>query len=141
LDAHGGAVLHQNALDSRAIAEGGHHDFVSIHAPRAGGDVAPRTAGCRWHTQRRPGWRPISGNVVTLTGVGSVTIEATQDGNGTYAPATPVDQSFTVAPAQRGCIAYDQIKASDRTGNGNQLLTYTPAPASMRRATGISGTG
>ena len=87
------------------------------------------------------GLATISGNVVTLTGVGSVTIEATQAGNGTYAPATPVDQSFTVAPAQRGCIAYDQIKASDRTGNGNQLLTYSPAPASMRRATGISGTG
>ena len=34
----------------------------------------------------------------------------------------------TVAPAQRGCLAFDQIKASDRTGNGNQLLTYSPAP-------------
>jgi len=40
-----------------------------------------------------------------------------------------LSQSFTVGPAQRGCIAYDQIKASDRTGNGNQLLTYSPAPA------------
>jgi hypothetical protein len=28
------------------------------------------------------------------------------------------------------CIAYDQIKASDRTGNGNQLFTYSPAPVS-----------
>jgi len=37
---------------------------------------------------------------------------------------------FTIAPGQRGNIAYDQIKASDRTGNGNQLLTYSPAPAS-----------
>jgi F5/8 type C domain len=76
------------------------------------------------------GLATISGNTVTITGVGSVTIEARQPGNGTYAPATPVDRSFTVAPAQRGCIAYDQIKASDRTGNGNQLLAYSPAPAS-----------
>ena len=76
------------------------------------------------------GLATISGNTVTITGVGSVTIEARQPGNGTYAPATPVDRSFTVAAAQRGCIAYDQIKASDRTGNGNQLLTYSPAPAS-----------
>lgn len=30
-------------------------------------------------------------------------------------------ETKSVAPAQRGCIAYDQIKASDRTGNGNQL--------------------
>lgn len=59
-----------------------------------------------------------------------VTIQATQAGNGTYAPATPVSQSFTVAPAQRGCLAFDQIKASDRTGNGNQLLTYSSVPAS-----------
>ena len=76
------------------------------------------------------GLATISGNVVTITGVGTVTIQATQAGNGAYAAATPVSQSFTVSPAQRGCIAYDQIKASDRTGNGNQLLTYSPAPAS-----------
>jgi hypothetical protein len=76
------------------------------------------------------GLATISGNTVTVTGVGVVTIQATQPGNSTYAPATPVSQSFTIGPAQRGCIAYDQIKASDRTGNGNQLLTYSPAPAS-----------
>jgi hypothetical protein len=75
------------------------------------------------------GLATISGNTVTVTGVGVVTIQATQAGNGTYAPATPVSQSFTVAPAQRGCLAFDQIKASDRTGNGNQLLTYSPVPA------------
>jgi hypothetical protein len=76
------------------------------------------------------GLATISGNTVTITGVRTVTIQATQAGNSTYAPATQVSQSFTVAPAQRGCIDYDQIKASDRTGNGNQLLTYSPAPAS-----------
>jgi hypothetical protein len=33
-------------------------------------------------------------------------------------------------PTQRGCIAYDQIKGTDRTGNGDQLLTWsTTAPA------------
>ena len=44
----------------------------------------------------------------------------------------------TVTPAQRGNIAYDQIKASDRTGNGHQLLTYSTAPATSG-ATGAPG--
>jgi hypothetical protein len=68
----------------------------------------------------------IVGDVVTFTGAaGTVTIQATQAGNGTYAAATPVSQSFTVSASQRGNIAYDQIRTADRTGNGDQLLTYT----------------
>jgi len=65
-------------------------------------------------------------NTVTITGVGPVTIQAAQGGNGSYSAATPVTRSFTIAPGQRGNIAYDQIKASDRTGNGNQLLYVQP---------------
>ena len=77
----------------------------------------------------------ISGNTVTLIGTGSVTIQAQQIGNGTYAPATPVNSTFNITAAQRGYIAYDQIRASDRTGNGDQLLTYTvPVPASATSA-------
>jgi parallel beta-helix repeat protein len=38
----------------------------------------------------------VSGNTVTLTGTGTVTIEASQTGNTTYNAATPVQQSFTV---------------------------------------------
>jgi hypothetical protein len=39
----------------------------------------------------------VAGNTVTLTGApGSVTIQATQAGNGTYATATPVNQTFAV---------------------------------------------
>jgi alpha-tubulin suppressor-like RCC1 family protein len=42
----------------------------------------------------------LSGNTVTLTGTtGSVTIQASQNGNGTYAAATPVSQSFNVTAA------------------------------------------
>ncbi len=43
----------------------------------------------------------VSGNTVTLTGAGTVTIQATQAGNTTYAAATPVSQSFSVAPASQ----------------------------------------
>jgi len=39
----------------------------------------------------------VSGNTVTLTGVGTVIVRANQTGNDNYNAATPVDQSFTVA--------------------------------------------
>ncbi|MEI9971049.1 MAG: discoidin domain-containing protein [Ignavibacteriota bacterium] len=70
----------------------------------------------------------IAGSTLTITGAGTVTIQATQAGNGTYAAATPVSQSFIVTHAQRGNISYDQIKTTDRTGNGHQLLTWSTAP-------------
>ena len=41
----------------------------------------------------------IAGNTVTITGVGDVTVRASQAGAGNYAAATPVDQTFTVAKA------------------------------------------
>ena len=40
----------------------------------------------------------VSGNTVTLTGAGTVVVQAAQAGNGTYSAATTT-QSFTVAPA------------------------------------------
>jgi hypothetical protein len=45
-----------------------------------------------------------------------------------------------VVPATaRGDIDYDQIRVSARTGNGNQLLTWsTPAPA-LHTSTGVAG--
>jgi hypothetical protein len=41
----------------------------------------------------------VSGNVASLTNTGTCTIQATQGGNGTYAPAQPVNQSFMVLAA------------------------------------------
>ena len=41
----------------------------------------------------------ISGNTVTLTGVGTVVVRASQAGNASYAAATPVDRSFAVTQA------------------------------------------
>ena len=40
----------------------------------------------------------VSGTTATLIAAGTCTIQATQAGNGTYAAATPVSQSFTVNP-------------------------------------------
>ena len=41
----------------------------------------------------------VSGNVLTILAAGSVTVQASQAGNGQYAPATPVSQTFTVSQA------------------------------------------
>ncbi len=41
----------------------------------------------------------VSGSVLTITGAGSVTVEADQAGNSSWLPATPVQDSFTVNPA------------------------------------------
>jgi len=43
----------------------------------------------------------VSGNTVTLLGTGSVTLRATQAGDATYAPASPVDQTFTIVKADQ----------------------------------------
>jgi hypothetical protein len=40
----------------------------------------------------------LSGNVLTLTGAGTVTVRASQAGNSVFAPAANVDQSLTVLP-------------------------------------------
>jgi hypothetical protein len=41
----------------------------------------------------------VAGNTVTLVATGQCTIQTSQSGNSTYAAATPVSQSFQVAPA------------------------------------------
>jgi len=51
----------------------------------------------------------ISGNTLTITGVGSVDVRASQPGNGSYNAAPDVDQTFTVAKA-------------------NQTITFGPIP-------------
>ncbi len=43
----------------------------------------------------------VSGSVVTLLSAGACSITASQAGNGTYAAATPVTQSFTISPVSQ----------------------------------------
>lgn len=50
----------------------------------------------------------ISNNLVTLTGAGSVTIRASQPGNGTFAAAPDVDQTFDVFKADQ-TISFDVL--------------------------------
>jgi sugar lactone lactonase YvrE len=42
----------------------------------------------------------LSGNALTITGVGDITVRASQGGNIDFLPAAPVEQSFTISKAQ-----------------------------------------
>jgi hypothetical protein len=69
----------------------------------------------------------VSGNQVSITAAGNCTITASQAGNASYAPATPVQQSFTIDPAT-ATLAIDPTSLS-ATYNGNPhaaIVTTTP---------------
>ena len=74
----------------------------------------------------------LAGNTLTLTGVGTVTVRAKQDGNLTFLPAPDVDQSFNVTKAP----ATITLGALNPTYTGSQksvtVTTNPPAAASHR---------
>ena len=92
----------------------------------------------------------LSGNVLTITGAGTVEVEASQAGNATYSAAVPVDGAFEVSPALLTITANNDSKtygtlktfsstAFTETGlvtaNGDTITgvteTSTGAPASV----------
>ena len=54
----------------------------------------------------------LSGNTLTITGVGTVTVRATQTGAGTFGPAEPVLRSFVVARGTQ-TLGFPNIAAHD----------------------------
>jgi hypothetical protein len=60
-------------------------------------------------------------NIIELKGVGTVTVEATQPGNGNYAAAAPVTQTVVVAPAPLNITANNFTREQ---GAPNPTLTY-----------------
>ena len=71
----------------------------------------------------------VSGTAVTLVGVGTCTIQATQSGNADYKAAAPVNQSFTVSQAMQ-TITFGAL--------GSQVLGTTPPPLSATASSGLS---
>ena len=63
----------------------------------------------------------VSGDILTVAGAGLVDVEADQGGNATYAAAPPVDESFTVNPAQ---LTITANPASKVYGAADPTLTY-----------------
>jgi hypothetical protein len=73
----------------------------------------------------------IAGNLVTLTGAGTVQIQATQAGNTNFAAATPVNQSFTVS-LQSQTITFPSIP--------NHTLGDAPFTLSATASSGLAVT-
>ena len=70
-----------------------------------------------------PSVATVSGNIVTVVGVGTTTIEAQQDGNAFYNPAQPQFQELTVTPKSLTANAIAQNKVYDR--NATAAITGT----------------
>ena len=70
----------------------------------------------------------LAGNTLTLTGIGTVTVRASQSGNLTYQPAPDVDQNFNVTKA----TATITLGGLTPTYNGTpRVVTHTTVPASL----------
>ncbi|HSU56968.1 MAG TPA: MBG domain-containing protein, partial [Candidatus Dormibacteraeota bacterium] len=70
----------------------------------------------------------LTGNVLTLEGAGTVTVNAAQDGSPDYSPASPVLRTFTVNPAQLTA-----------TANNSSRIYGASNPALMGTLTGVVG--
>ncbi|WP_296621061.1 MBG domain-containing protein [Marivirga sp.] len=55
----------------------------------------------------------ISGNILTINGAGTVTVEASQDGDANYDPATPVNRSFEILKAEAGITISNTLQNFD----------------------------
>ena len=71
----------------------------------------------------------ISGNSLTITGAGTVTLAADQPGNSFYAPAPEVTTTFTVDKASQTISAFKTIATQ----------TYSPTPITITMPTASSG--
>jgi hypothetical protein len=75
----------------------------------------------------------VSGTTANLVATGTCTIAASQSGNGTYAPATPVNQSFTVTTvAGLGFIPITPCRVVDTRGTTGSLGGPSLAAGSTR---------
>ena len=79
----------------------------------------------------------VAGTAVTLVSTGSCSITASQPGNGTYAVAVPVTQTFTVAPAALNAQGYiiSTLAGNDNSGysgdGGTAVATSLYFPRSV----------
>ena len=72
----------------------------------------------------------LSGNALTVTGPGTVTVEANQAGNSSFRPATAVSQSFEVTAGQPQTITFGTLS--------NRLATAAPFTVSATSSSGLA---
>jgi hypothetical protein len=84
----------------------------------------------------------VSGNLLTITGAGAVTVQANQAGNAGYAPATPISQSVTVGQGATAVVWSNPAAITYGTAlNATQLnATATPISAGTYVYTPPAGT-
>ena len=94
----------------------------------------------------------VSGSTVTIVGAGTTTITASAEGNGVYAPATPVDRSLVVKKANLNVQANNKSKAYGDSNpalsvafsgfkNGDIQSVLDNIPAASTTATSVSNAG
>ena len=94
----------------------------------------------------------LSGSNVTLTGVGTVTIRASQNGDASFKGAPAVDRSFTVGPATLTVKADDKTKVYGAAlpsltasyngfANGDTVASIAGSPSLSTTANAGSGVG
>ena len=72
----------------------------------------------------------VNGNTLTITGAGSVTVQASQPGNAQYAAAAAVSQTFAVSPAATSVSWSNPAAITYGTALGAAQLDATATPVS-----------
>ena len=75
----------------------------------------------------------VNYNTVTITGVGAITVQANQAGNATYAPATPVPQTFMVNQQTPTVNVTSVVPAAEDLGAGPSTMVSATLPPNRRR--------
>lgn len=70
----------------------------------------------------------VGSNILTITGAGTISIQASQPGNGEWAAASPVTQSITVAPAS---LTVSGITVADKVYDGTTTATVNAGDAAL----------
>lgn len=81
----------------------------------------------------------ITGNTVTLTGTGSVTVRAVQAGNENFHAAPDLDQAFLVSPVNRAPLATLSVESINQRGVPTQRLTVTYADDTSIKSATVDG--
>lgn len=123
----GGLLNTSAALAAADLKESQNISFGSID-PKTFGDSSFSLSGSSSsglqvsYSSSNTGVATVSGNVVTIVGVGTTTITATQSGNSQYYAAPSAQQTLTVSPKALVIIADEKTKM---IGANDPALTYT----------------
>ncbi len=84
----------------------------------------------------------ISGNVLTLTGTGTVTLQASQPGNANYLPAASVEQTFQVAapPLRLDAVVNAASYGSGSLAPNSYGVVFGANLATLATASGLAST-